>query len=50
MSSDEYWRWFDAMPKDVREAINNAKSLDEIQYLWNSALYEHGAEIERKIR
>lgn len=48
-SGHEFWRWFDLMPKEVREKINNAKDIDETFYLWQDAINKYGDEIERKL-
>lgn len=48
-SGPEYWQWFDLMPKETREALNNAKTVDEAFYLWQDAINKYGDKIERKL-
>lgn len=48
-SGHDWWKWFDMMPKAVREQINNAKDMDEAFYLWQDAINKYGDDIEGKI-
>lgn len=48
-SGPEYWRWFDLMPRRVREQLNNAKDRFECLDIWAQACEDNWREIEREI-
>lgn len=47
--SAEFWQWFDLMPRAVREALNTARTQDELRALWTAALREHGPGVRQLI-
>jgi len=49
ISTPEFWVWFDLMPCEVRDAINDARSMKECVWLWNAAIKEFGEGIKKAL-
>lgn len=40
VSSPEFWEWFDQLPKESRDKLNNARTADEFNWLYQAIVYE----------